>query len=262
MIWFKTLWEYRYFIATSVRSDFRGRLSRSRLGFLWLVMSPLSQVLIYALVLSSLMTARLPDSDNSYSYAIYLTASFQCWLLFIEIVNRSLTMFIENANVLKKIAFPRVAIPIIVVISSLINNLIFLAILIVFYFLVGQDLWAIGWLPVLLLLNILFSTGLGMILGILNVFIRDIGQFVQIVLQFLFWLTPIVYGIDVLPPRMRLPIYLNPLYWVMDCYHRVLVYDRSPDPVVLLLAFLGSLCLVTIGFWLFRKSSAEMVDVL
>jgi lipopolysaccharide transport system permease protein len=72
-----------------VRSDFKNRVSRSRLGFLWLIIAPLSQVLIYAFVLSALMTQKLPGISSSYAYAIYLMAGFQGWFLFLEIFNRS-----------------------------------------------------------------------------------------------------------------------------------------------------------------------------
>lgn len=259
----KAVWQYRYFIYTSVRADFNGRVSRSRLGLLWLVIAPLSQVLIYAFVLSSLMSQRLPNIDNRFSYSLYLLAGFLGWYLFTDIFNRCLTLFIDNANVLKKISFPRMALPFVVVISSTINNVIFFVIVAAVYLATGYGFsTSLVWLPVLFLLNILFATGLGLVCGVVNVFIRDVGQMCGVVIQFLFWLTPIVYTINILPPLFQKIVMLNPLFWIIDSYHRVLVYGTAPDYAALGALTLLSVALLSLALFLFRKSSSEMVDVL
>lgn len=263
MIDFRTIWNYRYFVLTSVRSDFKNRVSRSRLGFLWLIIAPLSQVLIYAFVLSSLMTQRLPGIDSTYSYPIYLLAGFQGWFLFIEVLNRCITVFIENGNVLKKIAFPRIALPIVVVISSLINNLIFLAIVLALYlvleFTIAQS---IIWLPVVIVINVMFAASVGLLAGILNVFMRDIGQIFGIVIQFLFWLTPIVYTMNIIPEKLHIILKVNPVFWIIESYHNVLVFGKPPDLYPMLIMGILSIFLLSIALLLFRKSSPEMVDVL
>lgn len=257
------LWNYRYFIFTSVLADFKNRVARSRLGFFWLVIAPLSQVLIYAFVLSSLMQAKLPGIDSGYSYSIYLLSGFLFWFLFVEIFTRSLTVFIENASVIKKISFPRLALPIVVVLSALINNLVFFVIVLAVYFLIGFEVgMTIFWLPVIVLLNVMFSCGLGVVCGVLNVFIRDVGQLSGVVIQFMFWLTPIVYTVDILPAMYQKVIQLNPLYLIVRMYHDVIVYGRHPDFSNMAYIFILSSLLVFLGFFLFRKSSSEMVDVL
>ena len=257
------IWNYRYFIVTSVQVDFRNRVARSRLGLLWLVIAPLAQIVTYAFVLSSVMSQRLPGIDNTFAYAIYLMAGFQGWLLFVEIISRSMNVFIESGNVLKKIAFPRIALPLVVVITSVINNLIFFVVLLAVFTLAGFQMgWNVLWLPVLIAVNAAFAAGLGVTLGVLNVFIRDVGQIVPIVIQFLFWMTPIVYVKDILPPAFQSIIKANPLFWMVENYHRVMVYNTMPDLKVL--GVLGFLALVflALGFTLFRKASPEMVDVL
>ncbi len=257
------IWNYRYFIVTSVQADFRNRVARSRLGLLWLVLAPLAQIITYAFVLSSVMSQRLPGVDNTFAYAIYLMAGFQGWLLFVEILSRSMTVFIDSGNVLKKISFPRIALPLVVVISSVINNLIFFVVLLAVFTLAGFHMGGnLLWLPLLILVNTALAAGLGVTLGVLNVFIRDIGQIVPIILQFLFWMTPIVYVTDILPPAFQAIIRANPLFWLIDNYHRVMVYDTMPDLKVLGLLGLLAIVFVIIGLTLFRKASPEMVDVL
>nr|WP_077549169.1 ABC transporter permease [Pseudorhizobium flavum]CAD6632167.1 ABC transporter permease [Pseudorhizobium flavum] len=258
-----TLWRYRYFILTSIQSDFRARVARSRLGMFWIVLAPLSQVVIYAFVLSSLMSQRLPGIETPFAYSIYLMAGFQAWFLFTEILTRCLNVFIENGNALKKISFPRMALPVIAVGAAILNNLIFFVLVIAAYLLVGYHPgWSLAWFPVLLLVTSALATGLGLVLGILNVFMRDVGQLVAILLQFGFWLTPIVYTIDILPERFQDIIRLNPMFWVVDNYHRVLAYGVAPNLIALGLVAGLAVILLWLALVLFRKASGEIVDVL
>lgn len=256
-------WRYRYFILSSVGNDMRLRVARSRLGFLWIVIAPLFQVAIYALVLSALMSARLPGIDNRFAYAIYLMAGFLAWTPFLEIVNRCLTIFIENGNTMKKIAFPRIVLPLVCLGSAALSNVVFLVVVLAAFLLMGHDPgWAILWYPLLFLVTGMFSLSAGLILGVLNVFVRDVQQVVAILLQFGFWMTPIVYQIGIIPESYRSWLKLNPMYWLVDGYHRVFAYGQAPDLVGLAGVAALSLLLGALALFTFRKASAEMVDAL
>lgn len=259
----KGAWRYRYFILSSIGNDMRMRVARSRLGFLWIIIAPLIQVAIYALILSALMGARLPGIDNRFAYAIYLMAGFLAWTPFIEIVNRCLTIFIENGNTMKKIAFPRIVLPLICLGSAAVSNVIFMVVVVCGYLLMGHNPgWALLWYPVLFLVTGVFSLASGLIFGVLNVFVRDVQQVVAILLQFGFWMTPIVYQIDIIPESYRGWLKLNPMYWIVDGYHQVFAYGRSPDLVGLGGVALLSLLLSALALFMFRKASADMVDAL
>ncbi len=260
---FTSLWHYRGFVFSSIRNEFVARFVRSRLGAIWMILNPLAQVTIYALILSAVLAAKLPGIDNRYAYAIYLTAGILAWTLFSEIVLRSVTLFIENGNLMKKIMFPRIALPTITVGSCLLNNvMLLLAILIIFTLLGHPPAAALLWLPFLTLITVALAVGFGMILGVLNVFIRDIGQVVPIGLQFLFWFTPIVYPVSIIPERLQHWLLLNPVYPVVHAYQNVLVYHAPPDFKKLALVALVSLGLMTLGLFMFRKAGPEMVDAL
>ena len=112
---FKSLWDYRGFVFSSIRNEFSARFARSRLGGLWMIINPLAQVAIYALVLSNVLAAKLPGIDNKYAYALYLMAGMLAWSLFSEIISRCLTLFIDQGNLMKKMRFPRITLPVIVV---------------------------------------------------------------------------------------------------------------------------------------------------
>lgn len=259
----RALWLYRHFVLGSVVNDLRARFGRSKLGGAWMVINPLSQVAIYALILSNVLAAKLPGVENKYAYAIYLMAGLLAWTLFDEILNRSLNMFVAQGNVMKKISFPRITLPAIAVGSSLLNNaFLFVAMLGVFVLLGHHFSAAIITLVPLVGLVVLMAMGLGMVLGVLNVFLRDIGLVVPILMQVWFWFTPIVYPENIIPEAYHHLLRLNPMYSITHAYHEVLVYNRFPDLTSLLPLAIGSLLLLLFGLFLFRRASAEMVDVL
>jgi lipopolysaccharide transport system permease protein len=257
------IWRYRHFILSSIRNDLRSRFARSKLGALWMILQPLAQVAIYSLVLSRIMSAKLPGIDSRYAYSLYLLSGMLAWSLFSEIVSRSLTVFVDNGSMLKKIVFPRVCLPLIVVGSALVNNFLLLVVTIVVFALLGEFPGATAlWIPALMVCGVAFALGLGLLLGVLNVFIRDINQFMQVILQLWFWLTPIVYMTTIIPPALMSWMRLNPMYWIVTEYQGVLVYGRGPELMSLLPILVSSLVLLIVGLLLFRKAAPDMVDVL
>lgn len=256
-------WRFRHFIFSSIRNDLKARFARSKLGGAWMVLHPLTQVLMYALVLSAVLSAKLPGIDNRFAYAIYLTAGILAWSLFSEVVSRCLTIFIDNGNLMKKMVFPKICLPLIVTGSALVNNALLLLSIIAIFALLGHfpgvDLL---WLPVLFAVTIALGLGIGLVLGVLNVFMRDLGQVVPVVLQFGFWFTPIVYTADIIPDAYRGWLAFNPMYHITTAYQNVLVFDRAPSWPGLLMVAATGLALLGLSLFLFRRASAEMVDVL
>jgi lipopolysaccharide transport system permease protein len=257
------LWQARHFIKNSIRNEFISRVVRSRLGLFWIILYPLAQVVIYAFVLSIIMAAKLPGLNSIYAYPIYLTAGILAWTLFTEILSRCLNIFIENGNLLKKMVFPRLALPTIVCGSALLNNTVLLASVLVIFALLGHIPSAqILWLPGLTLLLMSLALGLGLSLGILNVFFRDIGQVVAIILQFGFWLTPIVYSIELVSEKYRHLLYLNPMTGIVHAYQSILVYGRAPDLSILIYPIIFAAAALSISAVLYHRAMDEVVDVL
>lgn len=260
---YRGLWQYRYFVLSSIRNEMTTRFARSKLGGLWMIINPLSQVLIYALILSNILAAKLPGIDNQYAYAIYLMAGLLAWTLFNEIISRCLTLFIEQGNIMKKMSFPRITLPAIVAGSCLLNNiLLFVSMLGIFALLGHQFNFAMLWLIPLTLITMVLAMSVGLFFGVLNVFVRDVGQVVPIILQMLFWLTPIVYPIAIIPEAYRHWLNLNPLYPLTHAYQQIIVYGNSPQwEGIIIIAIIG-LFLAGVSLFMFRRASAEMVDAL
>lgn len=259
----KPVWQYRGFVLSSVKREFRGKYLNSLLGGVWAVLNPLAMILVYTVIFSNVMGAKLPGSALTYAYSVYLCAGVLTWGLFSEIVGRSLTVFIDNANIIKKISFPRLCLPAIVVANAVVNFAIIFALFLVFLVVSGQfPGWVIVDLVPLLALQVLFAVGLGMVLGVLNVFFRDVGHFFGVFVQFWFWLTPIVYPIEAIPADLRPIIALNPMTSVVSGYQSILVFGRAPDWLSLLPVAVLTLVCLGLGLMLFRRLSGDLVDEL
>lgn len=258
-----SVWRYRGFIGGSIKREFQIKYRNSLLGAAWTVLSPLSMILVYTVIFSQVMGTRLPGTAGSFAYSIYLCAGVLTWGLFAEITTRSQTVFIENAGLIKKLQFPRLCLPVIVVLNACVNFAIIFGLFTAFLVLSSNFP---GWTYVaifpVLLVQIMFSIGLGMILGVLNVFFRDVGQFFTIVLQFWFWFTPVVYPVAALPAQVRNLLVWNPMAGVIGAYQAILVHARMPDWTSLLPATLVGLAFCALGLQLFRKRAGEMVDEL
>ncbi|WP_189345638.1 ABC transporter permease [Undibacterium macrobrachii] len=258
-----SIWRFRHFIQSSIKAEFLGRFARSKLGALWMILNPLAQAAIFAIVLSEILAAKLPHVDSKSAYAIYLMAGTAAWGLFAEIVTRCTTVFIDYSNTLKKIAFPRLCLPLIVGGSALLNHLLLLSSIFVIFLLLGH-MPTVAWLSVLVGIAIimLFAFGLGILLGLLNVFSRDVGQVITIVLQLWFWLTPVVYTRETLPKQFTSILELNPMAMIVQIYQDALLFGKFPTWSNLFVPAMIAVGIFIFSFWIFRRASPDLVDAL
>ena len=263
MNYLKAIWVYRGFILGSVRREVQNRYRNSLLGAAWTVINPLAMIVVYTVVFSQIMRSKLPDLDSTFGYSIYLCGGSLTWGLFAEITVRAQNTFLENSNLLKKLNFPRLCLPVVVVTNAGLNFAIIFGLFSAFLVLTG-NFPGVTYLAMFPLLGILvsFAAGLGITLGILNVFFRDVGQFFGIFIQFWFWMTPIVYPIKVLPERVQSIISLNPMAPLIGGFQTVLVTGQWPKWDLLIYPALvaGMFCLLAMR--LFHKHAGDMVDEL
>jgi lipopolysaccharide transport system permease protein len=259
----RPLWVYRSFILGSVKREFQAKYRNSLLGAAWTVIQPLAMIIVYTVIFSQVMKARLPGVDSTFAYSIYLCGGVLTWGLFAEITGRAQNVFLENANRLKKLSFPRLCLPAVVVLNACLNFAIIFGLFTVFLLVTSNfPGWVYLAVVPLLLVQISFSIGLGISLGVLNVFFRDVGQLFNVILQFWFWLTPIVYPVTILPEFLRAWMELNPMASLMTAYQGVLVAGQWPNwqSLWLIVLLAGLFCIL--GYHLFRSRAGEMVDEL
>ena len=257
------LWHYRSFILGSVKREFQAKYLNSLLGATWSVIQPLAMILVYTVIFSQIMRAKLPGVESVFGYSIYLCAGIITWGYFADMVGRGQNIFIENANLLKKLSFPRFCLPLTLILSSVLNFAIIFGLFTAFLLLTDSfPGWAfLGIFPVLAI-QALIALGLGMVLGVLNVFFRDVGQLFGVVLQFWFWMTPIIYPLDILPAAAQHLMKYNPMAILIGAYQRVLVHGLWPDWSSLWPVLLLSILLCLLALRLFRKRYAELMDEL
>ena len=252
---------HRDLLLNFVVRDLKSRYAGSLMGIVWNVIHPLAMIIIYTLIFTRIMRAKLPGMTDVYSYSIYLVAGLLPWNAFAEVLSRSTTVFLDQAWLLKKISFPKKLLGGSIALSSFVNFLIGFSIFILFLLLTGHRLGrAYLALPILLILQFTFAFGLGLILSALNVFLRDISQLVGIGLQLWFWLTPIVYLENMLPDGLRSLFQLNPMYHFVRGYHSVILDSAFPSWSVLGITSMVSLISLTVGSAIFFRLKDEIVD--
>ena len=256
-------WDFRGFILSSVKRNFVSRYLGTHLGFFWAIAQPLAMILIYTLVFAELMKSALPGHDSKYAYSVYLCAGMLTWQLFSDLLNRSVGIFVQNAGLLKKVNIPKLALPIVVALSGLSNFGVILGLFLAFLAIIGSfPINAIAALIPALILVVAFALGLGVLLGTINVFYRDVEQVTTMLLQFWFWLTPIVYPARALPDFFASVLAWNPLVPIVIFIQSIFLEDRVPPWETLVYPATIAVGFLVLGLVAFRRLSGEIVDEL
>ena len=220
----KELISYREMLRSLIKKDLRSRYRGSVLGFLWTLLNPLFQLLIYSVVFPHLLKV------SEKNYPLFVFVGLLPWIFFTSAVSVATTSIVSNSNLIKKIYFPRLVIPFSVSAVSLINMLfgfiIAFAAIIITKTPVGLSLTA---LPAVILIQFLFVTGLCCIFSSLYVYFRDFEHIVSVLLTAWFYLTPVVYSEDLLSGKVKLISSLNPMTRIIYCYRQILLYNSLPQ---------------------------------
>ncbi len=187
----KEVWEYRELLGQLIRKELKVRYKDSALGFLWTLVRPLLQLLVYSVAIGIF----LGSSRVIPSFGIYLFTGLLAWSLFTDILGGCAGSIVGNAGLVKKVYFPRELFPLSIVGAALINFALQSVILIGAFAYTGQwpDLADLALVPLALLVLVVFATALGLVLAATNVFLRDVQYLLEVGLLLWFWMTPIVY---------------------------------------------------------------------
>lgn len=255
------LFNFRGYVLSSVLRDFNLRYRGSLLGAAIVFIVPAFQIAIYAIVFGTLLKGKLPSNDTPYAYTIYLCTGIMFWNFFSELLQRSQGLFLDNANLLKKVSFPFSILPVINLISCAINfflSFVFVALFsFVFSTLPAQNIILL--LPVLIVLSFI-ALCVGVCLAILQVFFRDIGAITPIALQGLFWCTPIVYPVEVLPGWVGQWLVINPLFAPFVTAQSLMLGAALPDLKSWSSTFMFVLLVFLFAVRLYKKHRADLMD--
>jgi lipopolysaccharide transport system permease protein len=252
------LWEYRGLLYFLTWRDIKVRYKQTVLGAAWAIIQPFFTMVVFSLFFGKL--AKIPS--DGIPYPIFAFAALVPWTFFANAIGQSSNSLVQGANLIRKVYFPRLAIPISSVISGVVDFLLAFAVLLLMmaYFGIAPT-WNVVWLPFLLLLALIASLGVGLWLSALNVQFRDVRYVVPFLTQFWMFSTPIAYPSSLLDEPWRTVYGINPMVGVVEGFRWALLgTDTAPGPIVLVSSLVSVIILVTGAFY-FRRMEKTFADV-
>lgn len=265
--------------------DLRGRYIGSSMGFFWSVVFPFLNLFIYMFVFGLVLGVRFGDRVPKGQVALWMLAGITVWAAFGETISRSTNTLVENQNLIQKVVFPSEILPAFLCVSSLINMLIGMLIVLagVGAFMVFPEILgpvgpaerqlALGpsllALPLLFAAQAIFTVGLGYFFAALNLFLRDVYHLVGVFITVWMFATPIFWPPDMLldpahPEKMRFSwiLDINPMHWLISCYREILIFGAWPNWLLLGKFALIGIVLLVLGSRFFLSQKPQFPDLL
>lgn len=253
----------RHILKTMVIKDIKSRYAGSLFGPLWLIVTPLYQILLYTLLFSMILKVRFDEGAGTSSFVLYLLAGFIPWLFFSEATTRGISAFIDNAHIIKKVKFPLEVCVVNTVLSSAVTFLIYMVFYLAMLIVMGVlKIQTVAFFVVPIAVQVLLTLGLSFGLGSMAVFFRDITQATGMVLNLVFFLTPIVYPASAIPEKLRGLFNINPFFFIVDMSRSALLRGEIPDAGSILYPSIFALVIFIAGYLIFNKTKEAFKDIL
>lgn len=282
----RSLSKNRRLLTDLVKRDLRARYIASSMGFFWSVLFPLVNLFVYMFVFAFVLRSKWRPDMSDQETALMMLSGIIVWQAFAETLSRSTNTLVENQNLIQKVVFPSEVLPTYLVSSALINMLIGIVITLVA---VGWFAWVdppapvpvepgvtslarhkeLGFsisllaLPVLVLIQAVFTLGYGYFLATLNLFVRDVYHLMGVALTVWMFMTPIFYPPEfVMKAGMDWVLKVNPMYWLIDSYREVLLYGLWPKPRNVMVLSAVAATLFFLGSTFFMRQKPRFPDLL
>ena len=235
----------------------RGQYKQSVLGFAWMFVNPLSLIVILTFVFSTIMRV----SSNGTPYPLFLFVALIPWIFFSSALASATDSVVGAASLVTKVYFPREILPTAAVLTKIVDfgaGLLILAGVMIYYSTLPA--WTVWWFPILFTLHVVFTLGICYPLSALNLYFHDVRFLVGVALNLWFYLTPIIYPLDIVPDKYRIFFELNPNSLFINAYRRVILYGESPglDRVALGLGI--TVVTFVVGYYLFKRMEPGFAD--
>jgi lipopolysaccharide transport system permease protein len=278
MSYLRDIWRSRELLHNLTNREVRGKYRRTALGQLWSLANPIAAILIYTFIFSFIfrLPAQVGDPSGLNNYALWLVCGLLPWLFFNRVLTLGTESLVANAGLIQKVYFPRIVLPLSLANATFVTWLLEMAVLVVALSLLGS--FVLPWLPLVALFMIvfaLFAVGLSMVFSIVNVYFRDLSYLLTIVLQFWFYLTPILYPRELVEtqsdklgglagtPITLLDLYtLNPVEGFIEIFRNLLYDNRLPDLATVLVALGWTLAAFVAGAWMYSKKEKMLAELL
>jgi lipopolysaccharide transport system permease protein len=258
------IWMHQNLLRQLVRRNIQVRYKGTIIGLVWMVITPLVMLAVYTFVFSIVFKARWGTDfgDSKVAFAIIMFCGIAVFNIFAESVTSSVGVITGNPNYVKKVVFPLEILPVSAVFSAFFFGLVSLIILVAgVVLLMHKFSLAIICLPLVFIPLFLLSCGISWFVASLGVYVRDLAHVVGIVIQVLFFMTPIFYSVEMVPQSLRAILLLNPLTTIVQAARHILIYNKWPNWLWLAIVTLLSLVIFQLGYVWFMKSKKTFADV-
>ena len=278
MRYLKEILASRELLANLTLREVRGKYKRTVFGQLWSLANPLALMLIYTFVFAFIFRIKPEPGDPSglNIFALWLLCGLLPWTFAATVITQGLGSLVANANLIQKVYFSRIVLPLSVVGSVGYNWLFEMLVLIIALSAVGG--FVLPWIPLVLLTMVLlalFAAGLALMLSVANVYFRDTEYFLTIILQLWLYLTPIIYpatmvdsqskafgGLLGTPVTIAEVYHLNPMEHFVNVFRQMLYDNRWPDPQEWLICTVWAVVSITIGMFVFHRNERNLAELL
>ncbi len=268
----------RELLANLTMREVRGKYRRTALGQLWSLANPLAAMVIYTFVFAFILrlTPAPGDPSGLDVFALWLLCGLLPWTFVAAVITQGMSSLVGNANLIQKVYFPRLVLPLSAVGAVGFTWLTEMAVLAIALSLFGG--FVLPWLPIVVLMMVLlavFASGVALLLTTANVYFRDTEYFVGILLQIWMYLTPIIYPISMMErasadvgglagtPVTVFDLYLlNPMVHFVEIFRNLLYDNRWPNPSEVLICVLWAFAILTLGIWVFRRHEKKLAELL
>ena len=251
------LWHRRELLWNMTVRHLRGQYKQSILGYAWTLVMPLSQMLIMSFVFSTLL--RIPS--QGVPFPLFVFVALLPWNFFSSAVSSATDSVVGSSSLVTKVYFPREILPTAAIFTKVVDLLFASLILVGLMIYYGHaPTWTLAWTPLLFLIQFLFTLGLSLPLAALNLFFHDVRYLVGVALTLWFYLTPVIYPVDMVPDRYRILFDLNPISLFINAYRRVVLMDVSPGLDRLALGIVVATATFLVGYYLFKKMEPGFAD--
>ncbi len=245
---FYLLYKYHYLIYVLSLKELKIRYRGSVFGFLWSMLNPLLNLLVYTFLFVVIF------KNTAKNYPVYFFSGILPWNWFSSSIMEAADSVVSAGALITKSTLPAEIVVIVKVVSNLINYLLSIPILFLFLLFFHVEVsFIVMLLPIIIIIQFFITTGIAFFPATWNVFYRDVKHIMQTIMQLLFFCIPIMYFDSQLPPKYEKLIYLNPIAYLIKCYHDIFYNNIIPRPELLLLLFFISIIVYIIGFNYFHS---------
>jgi ABC-2 type transport system permease protein len=254
-------WLIKYFVQRETASSYRG----SHLGLIWAFLSPLMMVVMFTLVFSEIIGLKFREvaGDSSLNFGLYLYCGLLPFLAYQNALTKGVNVINRNSGLVKKVVFPLEILPLISVISSLVQNTFGLGALLVVLVVLDHRLeWTVCLLPLVIIPQLLFTLGLSYLMSVAGTFVPDTRETLRAVVRATFWISPILWPAGKVPADYRFLVDYNPLAYLIEAYRNLILDGKLPGVTSTAYFSLFALALFLLGFVVFNRVKHQFADQL